>query len=233
MDYKKFTKDCERTVEDLSGVTFQTLDEMEKELIIRWKRLFREQTGRIVPLLMRSNILFSGIEESSIISKDTFFLFRIIGLSKKKIVYRLTKKETVATALTGLLKEAQSLDEEVNSYLRNIEELQAVQSNNPNSTASKVVAESRFNSLASSYQRVLMHTYEMEDDSYAESIRKEARVALGRQGMDLLDYNEETKPYFEEHEGQDCNHLTMVYPAIVRKSDNQLIAKGIVYLPTE
>lgn len=230
MDYKKLAKDCESSFGTLSKMTFNSLEEAFIEITKQWKQVLAQQSGRMLPLLKRSNVLIYGVEEKLIPNKDVFILLRVFGWAGKKVVYSLSNKAAALKALEMLLQEAQKLDEDVESYAQELEELRNA-SLSPASLSTNVIPESRFNNLAASYQRILMHTYEMQDREAAAAIVKDAKVALHGQGMDVVDYSADNEEYFDVREDEDSTGVSVISPTIMRRNDNKIIAKGIVYKP--
>ena len=234
MDYKKLTHDCESALEVLSKKTFDSLNEAFIEVTKLWKQILGQQSGRIIPLLEKSNVLLYGIEEKTVSNKDVPFLLRLFRLGGKKTVYGISKKSIVLKALGVVCQEAQTLDDEVNSYLNQLAErhnASTLPPSSPSSLAKGTIPESRFYNLAASYQRILMHTYEMKEEDYAAAIRKDARVALHGQGMNVVEYNGDNDILFDVREDSDCESPIMISPSIIRSNDNMIVAKGVVFKP--
>lgn len=230
MDYVKLAKDCEISFVTLSEMIFNSLEEAFIEVTKQWEMVLVQQSGRMLPLLKSSNVLIYGLEKKLIPNKDVFILLRFFGLAGKKTVYSLSNKAAVLKALELLLQEAKNLEEQMESFFQEPEELLNA-SQSPSSLPTNVIPVSRFNNLAASYQRILMHTYEMHEKDYAAAISKDAISALHGQGMDVVNYDGKNDNLFEVREDRKCERTVMIYPAIIRRRDNIIIARGVIFKP--
>ncbi len=231
MDYMKLSKDFESSMEELSKMTFDSLNQAFEEVTNQWDSLLGRQTGCLKELMKSSNILLLGITEKRTSNKNAFILLRLLGLARKKTIYVFYDKTAAQKAMEKLIQDYKNVDKEIEFHEQELERLQNLLSSTSVSHAGETVPESRFNNLAASYQRVLMHTYEIQDKEIATSLIKDVKMALHGQGMDVVEYDGSDDKYFDVREDPDCTKTTMVTPAIIRRNGDKIIAQGIVYKP--
>jgi hypothetical protein len=235
MNNSVIIKNVEDSLKPLSEKTFDSLDELKTELSRLWSELSLKLSGSAVKLMKGVNVLNLGIVTDLVPDPQAFFLLRILKIAPRKKVYRFAS-DIVDEPLSSLFQIAESIDSDFKSrdeLIKSLEEeLKKIRTNKDVSlppSDSDTVPISRLYRLASSYQRMLMHAYDLNDEIIASAIRKDTKAALRGQGMEIVEFDGTNDRFFNITEDDNCKDYLMTCPAIISKDGEKIIAKGNLF----
>lgn len=236
MNNSVILKNVEDSLKPLSEKTFDSLDELKTELSRLWGEWSEKQSGSAVKLMKGVNVFHLGIVTDYVPDPNSFFLLRFLKIAPRKKVYRFAS-DIVSEPLSSLFQIAENIDSDFNSrdeLIKSLEEeLEKMRTSKEVSLPpSDTVPISRLYRLASTYQRILMHADDLQDEIVASAIRKDTKAALRGQGMMIVEYDGTNDKFFNVVEDDNCEDFIMTCPAITSKDGEIIIAKGNLFKHT-
>lgn len=235
MNNSDFYKNVEGSLNLLSEKRFDSLDELKTELSRLWGKLSLEQSGSLMKLMKGINVLNLGIVTDFVPAPHVFFLLRILKIAPRKKVYRFDS-DNVNEPLSSLFQIAKSIDSDyktkddlIKSLEEEVEKIRTSKDVSLPPSGTDTIPISRLYRLASSYQRMFMHAYDLKDEAIASAIRKDSKAALRSQGMEIIEYDGTNDRFFNITEDDNCKENVMTCPAIISKDDEKIIAKGNLF----
>lgn len=235
MNNSVILKNVEDSLKPLSEKTFDSLDELKTELSRLWSELSLNQSGTVVKLMKGVNVLNLGIVTDIVPDPQALFLLRILKIAPRKKVYRFAF-DHVNGPLSSLFQTAESLNNDFKTkddLIKSLEEqLEIIRTSKDVSLSpsdNETIPLSRLYRLASSYQRMLMYAYDINDETIASAIRKDTKAALRSQGMEIIEYDGTNDRFFNITEDDNCKENVMTFPAIISKDGEKIIAKGNLF----
>lgn len=235
MNNSVILKNVEDSLKLLSEKTFDSLDELKTELSRLWGEWSSNQSGSITKLMKGINVLHLGIETDFIPDPQAFFLLRILKIAPRKKVYKFAF-DHINEPLSSLFQMAESIDSDsktkddlIKSLQEELEKARKSKDESLPPSDNDTVPISRLYRLASTYQRMLMHASDLNDEAMASAIRKDTKAALRSQGMEIVEYDGTNDRFFNITEDDNCKENVMTCPAIISKDGEKIIAKGNLF----
>lgn len=224
-------KNVEDSFKPLLGKKFYSLADLKKEVSCLWNKLLIDQSSTFVTLSKGISIVNLGIVADVVPDENAFFLLKFLKIAPRKIVYSFDF-DNLREPLSCLLQNVERLDDDLKSkedLIRSLKvELESPQKDQ-NVQNAETVPISRLYRLASTYQRILMHADDLQDEVVASAIRKDAKAALRGQGMIIVEYDGTNDEFFNVVEDDNCEDYIMTCPAITSKDSKIIIAKGNLF----
>ena len=235
--FLKTLKENKNCLQELSELTFPTLQEAIKKANEVWESCFPDLDSRneenqeaiaVLNLLQTNNCLVSRIVE--IPSKISFlsYIKHLIGKEVSFCSYQMEINGDDIDKLEQLFKEADRLVEDLKKKNTPIEIPMPV---NPVINGKEMVTFDRFETLVEAFQLILFDVYGSLDERISKTVKRDVIRRLHGQGYDVVDYNGENDNDFDVRYEDDCTETEVVSPSIRRISDGVIIKKGIVNKP--
>lgn len=235
--FLKTLKENKKCLQELSELTFPTLQEAIQKANEVWESCFPDLDSRdeenqeaiaVLNLLHTNNCLVSRIVE--IPSKISFlsYIKHLIGKEVSFCSFQMEINGDDIDKLEQFFKEADRLVEDLKKKNSPIEIPIPV---NPVINGKEMVTFDRFETLVEAFQLILFDVYGSLDEKISNTVRRDVIRRLHGQGYDVVDYNGENDNDFDVRYEDDCTETEVVSPSIRRISDGVIIKKGIVNKP--